>query len=603
LPVRLAGDSSTGASPHRLAFLLAGAAAVLPVAAAAQAPRPPTREEVERPQLPTNAQQAPRLTVEGGVERAPCALAGEEYKAIRFTPTGAEFEDLRGLSAAALRPAWEPYVGKEQPISVVCEIRDRAATILREAGYIAAVEVPEQRIEGGRLRFQVLMAKLVAIHVRGDAGRSERTIAGYLEKLTQQDVFNRFDAERYLLLASDIPGFEVRLALRSAGAARGEVVGEVTVLRTPAEVDVTAQNFGSHALGRWGGLARAQAYGLTGLGDRTSIALFSTADTHEQQTLQIGHDLRLGSEGLTLSGQFTYAWARPDLEDANINVKARTLLATAEARYPFVRTQAASLWGAAGLDVINQRVGINGLPLTRDRLRVAFARIDFTQSDAASFGRRPGFTAAEPKWRIGGTIELRRGLGILGASQGCGPAFVRCIGPGIVPPSLLEGDATSTVLRAEMLGEIRPMPLLTLAVGVRGQYSPTALLSFEQYAAGNYTVGRGYDPGALLGDRGIGVQTELRYGSAIPAAPHRFALQPFTFFDMAWVGNADRTSPVAGRHTLSSIGLGLRASFAEQARLEAVVAAPLERAGLQTERGKPRFLLSFTTRLVPWKLR
>jgi hypothetical protein len=58
------------------------------------------------------------------------------------------------------------------------------------------------------------MAKLVSIRVRGDAGRSERIIARYLEKLTRQEVFNRDEAERYLLLAGDLPGFDVRLALR-----------------------------------------------------------------------------------------------------------------------------------------------------------------------------------------------------------------------------------------------------------------------------------------------------------------------------------------------------------------------------------------------------
>ncbi len=47
-------------------------------------------------------------------------------------------------------------------------------------------------------------------------------------------MFNRFEAERYLLLAGDLPGYDVRLALRSAGRARGEVIGEVTVARTPA---------------------------------------------------------------------------------------------------------------------------------------------------------------------------------------------------------------------------------------------------------------------------------------------------------------------------------------------------------------------------------
>jgi hemolysin activation/secretion protein len=46
---------------------------------------------------------------------------------------------------------------------VICEIRDRAATILRNAGYVAAVEVPEQRIADGNVRFQVLMARLTGI--------------------------------------------------------------------------------------------------------------------------------------------------------------------------------------------------------------------------------------------------------------------------------------------------------------------------------------------------------------------------------------------------------------------------------------------------------
>src|SRR3546814_18225118 len=106
-----------------------------------------------------------------------------------------------------------------------------------------------------------------------------------------------------------------------------------------SDLDFNVQNFGSKDLGRWGGLLRGQFYGLTGLGDRTTIAVFSTADFEEQQTLQLGHDFRLGSEGLTLSGQFTYSWADPDLGDPRFDVKARTLLANAEASHPFIRNQ------------------------------------------------------------------------------------------------------------------------------------------------------------------------------------------------------------------------------------------------------------------------
>jgi hemolysin activation/secretion protein len=587
---------------------LASACAALAWTCGAQAqappnlPRPPTREEVERPP-PRERQPPSRLSVESGIERAPCALEGEAYRDIRFTPRSVSFGGLKGLSEEDLRPAYEPFIGSEQPVAVICEIRDRAATLLRDAGYVAAVEIPEQRIAAGDLRLEVLMAKLVAVRVRGDAGRAERTIARYLTKLTRQEVFNRYQAERYLLLARDLPGYDVRLALKSAGAGRGEVIGEVTVRRQPGELVASVQNFGSRSLGRWGALLRGEAYGVTGLGDRTTLAAFTTADLHEQQTVQVGHEFRIGGEGLTLAGLLTYAWADPELDDPAIDIKAKTLLATLEASYPFIRTQAASLRGSVGLDLIDQKVRFNGLRLSSDKLRVAFVRLDFDRIDRASVGTRAGYSAAEPRWRIGGRVELRQGLDLLGATEPCGPAFARCTAPGAVPPSRLEGDPGATTLRFEALGEYRPLPGLTLAAGIRAQATGDPLLSFEQYSAGNYTVGRGYDPGTLLADRGVGVQAEIRYGSLASPGPRKLAWQAFAFLDAARVGEAGRIPTLTGGRSLVSAGGGIRAALGDGARLEAVLAVPLERAGVPAERPGPRLLLSLTTRLWPWSFR
>ena len=561
----------------------------------------PTREEVERAPLTPPVETAPRLTVEGGIERAPCALANPAYRDVTFTVNEVVFEDLRAVSPAMLRPAYAEYIGTTQPIAVVCDIRDRAATILRDAGYIAAVEIPEQRIAEGAVGFQVLMAKLVGVRVRGDAGRAERTIAGYLERLTEEEVFNRYDAERYLLLAGDLPGYDVRLSLRSAEAGPGEVIGEVAVIRTPGQIDFNVQNFGSKDLGRWGGLLRGQFYGLTGLGDRTTVAVFSTADFDEQQTLQLGHDFRLGSEGLTLSGQFTYAWADPDLGDPRLDVKARTLLSTVEASYPLIRTQSQTLRGAFGLDLINQRVRFNGLPLTKDHLRVAYARLDLDSTDPDSIGRIGGFSVAEPRWRFLGGLEIRQGLDILGASEDCGRAFARCTARGAVPISRLEGDPTATVFRFDAYGEYRPVPNITFSLGMKGQATRDPLLSFEEFSAGNYTVGRGYDPGTLLGDNGLGFQAELRFGSIIPKTADSLSAQPYLFVDTAWVWNEDRLNARDVRQNLTSIGGGVRALYGDKAQIDVALAVPLERAGnLMTERPDVRFLVSLTTRLWPW---
>ncbi len=150
-----------------------------------------------------------------------------------------------------------------------------------------------------------------------------RIIAGYLDQLTKEQVFNRFDAERYLLLASDLPGYTVRLTLRPAGTAPGEVVGDVTVQHTPAYVDFNVENGGSQELGRWGGLVRGEIFGLTGLGDRTMLSVFSTADFHEQQTIQLAHDFRLGPQGLSIGDNFTYAWANPSIP-SSMSSRARS---------------------------------------------------------------------------------------------------------------------------------------------------------------------------------------------------------------------------------------------------------------------------------------
>lgn len=582
------------------ALLLAPIVAVTPAELAAQAApqiMPPTREEVTRPDAAPIQQRAPRLEIEGGVERSPCALDGAEFQAIRFTLRGAQFEGLHGLSTADLAASYSAMVGSEQRISVVCEIRDRAATILRNAGYIAAVEIPEQKIADGIVRFRVLMARMTQVRVRGDASGAERVIAGYLGELSRRPVFNRNDAERYLLLASDLPGYNVRLTLRPAGTVAGEVVGDVTVQRTPAYADANVQNGGSRELGRWGGLVRGQLFGLTGLADRTTLGVFATSDLQEQRTVQLGHDFKLGAQGLGASGMVTYAWADPSIS-GDSEVRARTLLASADLSYPFIRSLMRTLRGSVGMDFINQDVELDGIDLTRDRLRVAYARVAY---DSISSDFSTGRSLVEPKWRLASQLEARKGLDIFGATDDCGPTGAACLSDGEMPPSRLEGRSTAALVRGNVLGEFRPVPRFTLALNLRGQYARKPLLSFEEFAAGNYTVGRGYNPGALIGDRGLGAQAEVRVGRLIPKGPGRVAVEGYVFFDHARVSNRDRLFVLDGSNRLSSLGGGARLSF-DRFLLDAALAVPLTRVGLLDEKPDPRLLISLKSRLWPWSL-
>jgi len=583
----------------RLGLALGLSAAVVPGLAFAQTaptdlPTPrlgTTREEVERARPPAAPRaEGPGVEVGDDFERAPCPLAEPRYKDITFELREVQFSGLRSIPSSLLQPAYADFVGKTLSVAGICEIRDRAATILRREGYLAAVQVPPQRIENGVIRFDALVAKLVGVQVRGQAGRSEGLIAAYLNKIQQQDVFNISDAERYLLLARDIPGLDVRLVLRPAGPP-GEVIGEVSVTRVPIEADAFVQNLGSRSAGRWGGLGRVVFNGLTGQGDRTTLSFFSTADFEEQQVLQGGHSFKIGGEGLTLSGDFSYAWTNPSIGlPPPANIKARTLSAFAELSYPLIRAQSRNLYLSTGINVVNQNVNFTGVPLTRDRLRVMFARADYDAVDPPSVASTIGYSLAEPRWRTAGGVELRQGIDWNTSD--------RCVAG---QPCLLSrafADPTAFVARATALVEYRPRPALAFTVAPRAQWSPDALLSYEQFSVGNFTAGRGYDPGTLTGDRGLGFQSEVRVGSLLPRTVDGFAFQPYGFVDLGIVWNEVTAAPNPQR--LWSAGAGVRAAWGQRARLDLTLAAPLNDAPLTGERDV-RVLVTLSTRLLPWR--
>ena len=137
------------------------------------------REEIEQGRPVPIAPNAPtRVTIEGGVERAPCPLADPKYANVTVRIDSVRFDHLAEVAPERLDAAWRVYAGRTVPVATLCEIRDRAATMLRDMGYLAAIQIPPQKIEtGGVVTFDVLMARLTAIQVRCDAGHIARLLA------------------------------------------------------------------------------------------------------------------------------------------------------------------------------------------------------------------------------------------------------------------------------------------------------------------------------------------------------------------------------------------------------------------------------------------
>ena len=570
----------------------------LPTAVAAQTAAPPptpTREEIDRaPIAPNPKTTGQRVSDETKVERAPCALDNETFKDIKIKLDKVDFGDLRGIDPGLLTSSYARYIGQTLPIATVCVIRDEAATILRQKGYLAAVQVPPQKIESGTVKFDVLLAKLVDFQVRGNVGKSGGLISGYLDAIKEQPIFNVIEAERYLLLARDIPGYDVRLTLRPAGDKPGEVIGDVQVNYTPIEVDLNFQNYGSKSVGRIGGISQVRLNGLIGVGDRTTLGFYSTADFKEQLVGQFAEEIRVGRQGLTLGGGITYAQTKPSI-GAGSTLKSKTLIGSLTARYPVLRRQTSNINISTGLDIIDQRARVAGSLITNDKLRVFYGKIDVDKIDSRSLSDTSGYSSSEPRWRVLGNIELRHGIGALGSSLDCG-TLVRC-------PSRTGGDATAFVARASAYGEIRPLRKLAFSLAPRVQYAKKALLSFEEFSTGNYTVGRGYDPGILSGDSGVAAAGEVKVGSLVPKSAKSIAVQAYAFGDAAVVWNRDADLRALNPQKLYSVGGGVRLGYGQRINLDLGAAVPLKRAGLQSQRGDVRILANLTVRLIPWNRR
>lgn len=582
--------------------MLAATAASAPLSAQV-APAPgqqlPTREELNRVPVAPLADRGPTLTVDGGeIERSPCPLADPRFSTITVTLQEARFEGLGAVDPELIRPAYEGYLGRPIPIATVCEIRDIAATLLRRAGYLAAVQVPAQTIEGGVVRFDVLLARLKSLRIRGDLGPSEQLVAGLLQPLVSDAPFNQNTAERTLLLARDLPGYDIRLTLRPVpGGEPGDVAADVTVQRERGVLDFSVQNLGSREVGRFGGLLRGELYDLFGAGDRLTAGIFQTVDTREQTVLQGSYDAWLGTSGLQLGSRIAYAWTRPGVGGGD-PFRARTLIGGVQLSYPIQRAQDSNVRVAGGLEMVDQRLFANDLRLTTDRLRIGYLRLDIDSIDPDSVAGLGAYSAVDPKWRSRLGVELRKGFDIFDASDDCGPAFAACR-TGATTISRFDGDPTATVIRAS--GEVgyRAGRDFEFVLAPRAQYAFDPVVSYEEFSIGNYTVGRGYEPGSATGDSGYGITAEARYGRF--GARRGIQAQPFAFVDAGWVWDRGRLALFDDAERLVSVGGGVRAIWENHARLDVTVAVPLDTAPFQTKRNSVRFLVNLNTRLLPWR--
>lgn len=572
---RRKGAQGGGRWPRALLFVLA-TTALTPAVSWAQTP-PSTGTTAAELDPNTRVSRPPPRASAGAFAPEPPGPCPLETSDVQVTLTSVTFKGATAIGDEALRDSYADLLGKPQPVSVICAIRDRAARIVFDSGVLARVEIPEQRIAGGALELEIIEAHVVNVRVRGDVGEVQALVERYAEKLRGMKPFDMAKAQRYLLLASDVPGVRARASIRpSSSGERGAVDIDITVTREGPEAFANIQNTGSRQVGRWGGLLRGEIAGYTRFGESTSLTAFHTLDSNEQWLLQIAETARFGGEGLVGRGSLTYGESRPGDFLKPLDLESRSIVANLEAAYPVIRSRHRNLSIAGGLDIIDQKTDVGGERLSRDKLRVLYARAD---------GDYRTEIAALPVL-FSGSLSTRRGLSVLGGSEKGDAGLTRAL-----------GDPEAWLVRAQGGADVAITGRLTGMIRAQAQYADSSLLPYEQISLGGLTVGRGYDPAALLGDKGVSAAAELRYG---PLQLHpKVVAAPYGFFDAGYVAsNNALLSGVQKDRTLKSVGAGVVFRLFNRANLEVTYAHPIDATRTGGRRPGDRVLIQLTTSLM-----
>jgi hemolysin activation/secretion protein len=528
----------------------------------------PTPQQLNPSQLTPERRHARANDIFAAPEPGPCPLASSQ---LTFTLKSVSLKGATGMDAARLTDAYRDRIGQTIKVSEICEIRDRAAAMLFSAGILARVEIPEQKISDGQLSLEVIEARIASIHFHGDAGPAQAKVEEYLEKLRGLAPFDLNVAQRYLLLAADVPGVQISAAIRPSPEGRGAVDLDVTIRRKIMDVAVNVEDFGSAQLGPWAGLGRMDLKALTPFGDRSALVLYSTADGHEQQIVQWIEEFRPGDSGLSLRGSASYAHTEPGGSLTDLKLRGDALDVELTADYPVIRRRNYNLNVLGGFSYVNQDTDYpGGVALIDDKLRIFYLRAESNLHERV-FGMPLDGALA---------IEERKGVAGLGASRA-----------GQNDLSRAEGVPDAWVTRVEGHLSLDPSAWFEFYIGGQYQYATTPLLTYEQVALGNLTIGRGYDPSSVAGDRGGAASFEARFGPL--QLPLGVRASTYGFYDIGDTYYVDTRQGV----TVRSAGGGFRFATAAGFDLDIGYADPFDRPYPSAQsRPPPRLLFTLTYR-------
>jgi hemolysin activation/secretion protein len=487
---------------------------------------------------------------------------------IEFSVRSIRVVGAKHFPDSVVRSIFAPIEGR----TIVLEDLRKAAQQLedryRAEGYfLTRVFVSPQQVKDGVLEVQVLEGYIAAAFVEAPNAPSRQHVERLLKPVIDQHPAQFRDLESRLLLINDIPGLAGNSVLRQ-GAEPGSSEMLVNLSRVPNAYRASFSNTASDILGptSYGlGATLSQPLGRPGLLDVDLSA--SGGNLSELRSANLRYAAPVGSGGAVLALGGLVAFAKPGGVVASLGIKSRIMSFNSRLRVPLLRSRENSVYADFAMTVNRSRTEVKGEPLVQDKGTVAEIGLSWQQ-----VGWLNGATTV--------TLTLSRGLEIFGA---IGRSASKPADPNAPLPSAPGFKPDFTKLNYSLQRTQILTNRITAQFNVQGQYTGDRLLSGEQVSFGGPSIGRGYDPSLLAGERGLGMVGELQYDLPVKLAPATDSAKLYSFADWARATTlAYQAMPKQNRY-ISSIGVGVRTVLWQHASVDMQLAR-----AVRTVAGDPR---------------
>jgi hemolysin activation/secretion protein len=468
---------------------------------------------------------------------------------VRFPISRFEVSGNTLLAPAEVQAAVAPWTGPGRDFGDVQRALEALEALYHARGYnVVTVQLPEQELNGGVVRLNVIQTRLARVLVGGNQYFTESNIRAGLPTLQPGRTPNLQEVSANLRLVNENPAKKVKLNLAGADAddeveARVEVVDE-----SPWKVMFSADNTGTEATGETHAGVMLQHANLWGRDHVGSLQYTTTAERPDRVAVwSAGYHIPLYTLGDSV-----------DLFASYSNVDSGTVNAGI---FDLALSGKGAVYGARYTHALARRGQLDsrlvyGVDYNAFKNNVVFGGQNFGNDVTVhplSIGWAGNAVMADGEANFALTVLQN----IAGGSRGGARDFNAVRANAKASYTMLRFSAAISNVIA---GDWQTRVLLT------GQATGDALVPGEQFGAGGSTTVRGFGERDLATDSGFVTNVELYTPNLCTRA--FWQCRVLGFYDSAW-GQRNHILPGELRRTaISSVGLGLRFAAGSRASVQ-----------------------------------